>query len=83
VSYRYRGEYRLTEKGRKVALEILRRHRILEAFLFQLGMEADEACLEASKFDLFIGKKAVQRIYDAVGRPRTCPHGKVIPGVRS
>jgi DtxR family Mn-dependent transcriptional regulator len=83
VRYRYRGEYRLTEKGRKAASEILRKHRIIEAFLFQLGMEADEACCEASRFDLFMSRKVVERICDAIGRPRMCPHGKIIPEARS
>ncbi|MGB9631654.1 MAG: metal-dependent transcriptional regulator [Candidatus Methanodesulfokora sp.] len=83
ISYRYRGEYKLTERGKKLASEAIRKHRIVETFLFQLGMGADEACCEASRFDFFMSRKVVERICDAIGRPEVCPHGKVIPKVRS
>ncbi|MGY0288769.1 MAG: metal-dependent transcriptional regulator [Candidatus Methanodesulfokora washburnensis] len=83
IYYKYRGKYKLTEKGKALALEIVRKHRIVETFLFQLGMEADEACCEASRFDLFMSRKIVERICDAIGRPKMCPHGKIIPEARS
>lgn len=75
----YRG-VRLTEAGRKVALEILRHHRLLELYLTQaLGYSWDEVHDEAELLEHFISEKLEARIAEALGHPSFDPHGSPIP----
>lgn len=75
----YRG-VRLSETGRKVALEILRHHRLLELYLTQaLGYSWDEVHEEAELLEHFISEKLEARIAQALGNPSFDPHGSPIP----
>src|SRR5881227_1951740 len=68
---RYRGQ-QLTREGRKIALELVRHHRLLEMFLVRvLGYSWDEVHEEAERLE--------QRIFELLGRPELDPHGHVIP----
>lgn len=76
---RYRGQ-QLTRDGRKVALELVRHHRLLEMFLVQvLGYRWDEVHEEAERLEHVISERMEQRIFDLLGRPELDPHGHVIP----
>jgi DtxR family transcriptional regulator, Mn-dependent transcriptional regulator len=76
---RYRGQ-QLTREGRKVALELVRHHRLLEMFLVQiLGYSWDEVHDEAERLEHVISERMEQRIYDLLGRPDIDPHGHAIP----
>src|SRR5260370_5344948 len=76
---RYRGQ-QLTREGRKVALELVRHHRLLEMFLVQvLGYSWDEAHEEAERLEHVISERMEQRIFDLLGRPELDPHGHAIP----
>ena len=76
---RYRGQ-QLTREGRKIALELVRHHRLLEMFLVQvLGYRWDEVHDEAERLEHVISERMEQRIFDLLGRPRLDPHGHVIP----
>src|SRR5437868_12400059 len=76
---RYRGQ-QLTREGRKVALELVRHHRLLEMFLVQiLGYSWDEVHAEAERLEHVISERMEQRIFELLGRPQLDPHGHVIP----
>jgi DtxR family transcriptional regulator, Mn-dependent transcriptional regulator len=76
---RYRGQ-QLTDHGRRVALELVRHHRLLEMFLVQiLGYRWDEVHDEAERLEHVISERMEQRIFDLLGRPELDPHGHAIP----
>jgi DtxR family Mn-dependent transcriptional regulator len=76
---RYRGQ-QLTREGRKVALELVRHHRLLEMFLVQiLGYSLDEVHEEAERLEHVISERMEQRIFELLGRPELDPHGHAIP----
>jgi DtxR family Mn-dependent transcriptional regulator len=75
----YRG-VRLTEAGYKVALEVLRHHRLIESYLHQaLGYGWDEVHAEAEKLEHHISEAFEQRIAQWLGHPSHDPHGDAIP----
>src|ERR1700716_222119 len=76
---RYRGQ-QLTKEGRKVALELVRHHRLLEMFLVQiLDYSWDEVHDEAERLEHVISERMEQRIFELLGRPELDPHGHAIP----
>jgi DtxR family Mn-dependent transcriptional regulator len=76
---RYRGQ-QLTREGRKVALELVRHHRLLEMFLVQvLGYSVDEVHDEAERLEHVISERMEERIFELLGRPELDPHGHAIP----
>jgi DtxR family Mn-dependent transcriptional regulator len=76
-----RKEIELTAAGRKAAESIVRRHRIMERWLTDvLGLDWVTADEEAARLEHAVSEKVEQRLYEALGRPRTCPHGNPIPG---
>src|SRR5438270_13663764 len=81
VHDRYRGQ-QLTREGRKVALELVRHHRLLEMFLVQvLGYSWDEVHDEAERLEHVISERMEQRIFELLGRPELDPHGHAIPSL--
>jgi DtxR family Mn-dependent transcriptional regulator len=76
---RYRG-VRLTEKGRRVALEVIRHHRLLELFLVEnLGMTEDEVHAEAEVLEHALSEELEELIARKLGNPTIDPHGDPIP----
>jgi DtxR family transcriptional regulator, Mn-dependent transcriptional regulator len=76
---RYRGQ-QLTREGRKVALGLVRHHRLLEMFLVRvLGYSWDEVHDEAERLEHVISERMEQRIFELLGRPELDPHGHAIP----
>jgi DtxR family Mn-dependent transcriptional regulator len=76
---RYRG-VRLTDSGRRVALEMLRHHRLLETFLVErLGYGWDEVHGEAERLEHVISERFEERIAESLGHPTHDPHGDPIP----
>jgi len=77
---RYMG-VQLTPAGEKVALEIVRHHRLLELYLVQaLGYTWDNVHDEAERLEHHISEEFEERIDAFLGYPQTCPHGDPIPG---
>lgn len=75
----YRG-VRLTEGGEKVALEVIRHHRLLERYLMEaLGYNWDEVHAEAERLEHHISEDFEARIDRMLGYPTACPHGDPIP----
>jgi DtxR family Mn-dependent transcriptional regulator len=76
---RYRGQ-QLTREGKKVALELVRHHRLLEMFLVRvLGYGLDEVHEEAERLEHVISERMEARIFELLGRPELDPHGHAIP----
>jgi DtxR family Mn-dependent transcriptional regulator len=75
----YRGVL-LTPIGRRVAVAAIRRHRIVERFLADmLGYAWNEADRLAGSFEHDLPQEVEDRLYLALHRPATCPHGFPIP----
>jgi DtxR family Mn-dependent transcriptional regulator len=75
----YRG-VRLTERGTRVALEVVRHHRLLELFLVEsLGMTWDEVHAEAEVLEHVISEDLEDLIAAKLGNPAFDPHGDPIP----
>jgi DtxR family transcriptional regulator, Mn-dependent transcriptional regulator len=76
----YRG-VELTEVGRRRAMSVVRRHRIVERFLADmLGYSWSEADRLAPSFEHQLPQEVEDRLFVALDRPATCPHGFPIPG---
>jgi DtxR family Mn-dependent transcriptional regulator len=76
----YRG-VTLTPAGEKVALEVIRHHRLLEAYLSEaLGMPADRVHAEAEVLEHHISEELEALIAAKLGEPSHDPHGTPIPG---
>src|SRR5712692_5134763 len=76
---RYHGQ-RLTREVMKVALELVRHHRLLEMFLVKvLGYGWDQVHEEAERLEHVISERMEERIFDLLGRPELDPHGHAIP----
>jgi DtxR family Mn-dependent transcriptional regulator len=76
-----RKEIEMTSAGRRVAESIVRRHRIVERWLTDvLGLDWVAADTEAARLEHAVSEKVERRLYQTLGRPRTCPHGNPIPG---
>jgi DtxR family Mn-dependent transcriptional regulator len=76
---RYR-EIALTDRGRVLALEVIRHHRLLEAYLHQaLGMSWDKVHEEAEVLEHVLSEDLEDRIAELLGHPTHDPHGDPIP----
>ena len=76
---RYRG-VRLTARGRRVALEVIRHHRLVELFLVEsLGMTWDEVHDEAEVLEHALSEQLEELIATKLGDPTVDPHGEPIP----
>jgi DtxR family Mn-dependent transcriptional regulator len=74
------GAVTLTESGRRAALAMVRRHRLLETFLVnELGYGWDEVHDEAEVLEHAVSDRLVARIDAKLGFPRRDPHGDPIP----
>ena len=77
---RYRGA-RLTAKGERVALEVIRHHRLLEQYLSQtLGLPIDALHAEADRLEHALSEELEAHIDRSLGYPTRDPHGDPIPG---
>ena len=75
----YRG-VTLTPAGERVALEVVRHHRLVERFLVEaLGVPWDEVHQEADRWEHVLSEELEQRMDEALGFPTTDPHGDPIP----
>ncbi len=76
---RYHG-VRLTPAGERIALEIIRHHRLIELYLHQaLGYGWDEVDAEAERLEHHISEEFENRIDELLNYPSTDPHGDPIP----
>ena len=77
----YRGAV-LTEEGERVALEVVRHHRLLEQYLAEvLGFPWDRVHEEADRLEHHVSDQLESRLAEALGEPETDPHGHPIPSL--
>jgi DtxR family Mn-dependent transcriptional regulator len=75
----YRG-VKLTDKGRKIALDVIRRHRLSERLLTDfVRVDWDKVHDAACKLEHGIANDVIKKLEKALGHPKTCPHGNPIP----
>ena len=75
----YKG-VKLTETGRTIALDVLRRHRLTERLLTDiLGIEWSKVHNHSCKLEHAITSELIKPLEKALGYPETCPHGNPIP----
>ena len=80
VEYQKHQGVTLTREGKRAALEVIRHHRLLEAWLVQtLGYSWDEVHEEAERLEHVISEDFERRIAAAMGNPVRDPHGELIP----
>lgn len=82
VRYESRKGVRLSEGGEKLALRVLRRHRLIELFLVRvLELDWSEVHEEAEALEHALSDKVVDRLDKLLGHPAVDPHGDPIPSV--
>ena len=75
----YRG-VRLSEEGEREALRVIRRHRVIEAYLIErLGYSWDRVHAEAERLEHAASDELVERMASVLGDPEMDPHGSPIP----
>ncbi len=83
VAYAPRAGARLTPSGRRQALALLRRHRILETFLVRvLGFDWAEVHADAEILEHHVSDRVLEALDRLVGHPAEDPHGHAIPDRR-
>src|SRR2546428_1841896 len=76
-----RKEIELTARGDAAAAAIVRRHRIVERWLTDvLGLDWVPADAEAERLEHAVSVVVEATLYRALGKPKSCPDGKPIPG---
>lgn len=79
VYQRYKG-VTLTPQGEKIALEVIRHHRLIELYLMEaLGYSWDEVHEEAEELEHAVSPRFIERVAAALDHPATDPHGAPIP----
>lgn len=79
VYERYNG-VSLSDEGRASAVDLLRRHRLLELFLVKVvGMDWSEVHAEADRMEHAVSPRLIERIDELLGHPTIDPHGDPIP----
>lgn len=80
LNYEKYQELQLTEKGRKMALNIVRKHRLWEAFLFKMfDMSLHDIHREAELLEHQTSDLLAEKINEYLGHPKFDPHGDPIP----
>jgi DtxR family Mn-dependent transcriptional regulator len=76
-----RKEILLTDAGRQVGEAATRKHRLIERWLQkELQLSSTEAHEAAEGFEQGFTPMLLERLFESLGRPETCPHGNPIPG---
>jgi DtxR family transcriptional regulator, Mn-dependent transcriptional regulator len=80
VEYERHGGAGLSRAGRRRALEVVRHHRLIETFLYEvLDYPLEEVHEEAERLEHFISERFEERIAAKLGHPKIDPHGHSIP----
>lgn len=80
IHYEKSKGFRLTEKGRQIAISIIRRHRLWEVFLVEkLGFSWDEVHDMAEQLEHIQNNDLIEKLDAYLGHPESDPHGDPIP----
>ena len=80
INYEKSKGFKLTEKGRHIAINIIRKHRLWEVFLLEkLGFGWDEVHEMAEQLEHIQSERLIDRLDQYLGHPKSDPHGDPIP----
>ena len=80
IDYEPYGAISLTDEGRLIALQVVRRHRLIETYLVErLGFGWDEVHEEADRLEHAVSDRVLNRLDRTLGFPDRDPHGDPIP----
>ncbi len=80
VDYEAYSGVRLTPAGRRLALHVVRRHRLIELFLVRvMGIDWSEVHDEAERLEHAVSERLIERMDEMLGHPSVDPHGDPIP----
>lgn len=80
IHYKKYHGVRLTDQGERMALTVIRRHRLIELFLLQeLGYELHEVHAEAERLEHAVSDRFISALDRKLGTPDFDPHGDPIP----
>lgn len=83
VNYERYGKITLTREGKKRAVEVLRKHRLWETFLYEkLSFTWDEVHEVAEQLEHIQSAKLIDKIDELLGFPEFDPHGDAIPNAK-
>lgn len=70
----------LTQDGEKIALNVIRKHRLAECFFINmLGLKWEDVHEEACRFEHVLSDKVADALEEVLGHPVACPHGNPVP----
>ena len=73
-----KGMIIFTDKCKKAYLELVENHRVMETLMTNSGMDPDKACILWENIDYLIDHTSVDKVFDKLGKPESCTHGKKI-----
>lgn len=80
LTFQRYGKVELTEAGRKIAVLLIRKHRLWETFLYEkLDFTWDEVHEVAEQLEHVSSEKLISKLDEFLGKPKTDPHGEPIP----
>lgn len=72
----------LTDAGRRLAVSVMRKHRLAELLLVEvIGLAWEDIHVEACRWEHVMSEQVERRLIELLGHPTTCPHGNPIPGL--
>ncbi len=72
----------LSETGRALAVQVMRKHRLAECLLVSvIKLPWEEVHIEACRWEHVISESVERRLYELLGHSDRCPHGNLIPGL--
>lgn len=73
---------RLTDKGRELAISVMRKHRLAERLLVDvIGLRWEEVHAEACRWEHVMSEEVERRLVEVLNNPTTSPYGNPIPGL--
>ncbi len=75
---REHGMLALSSKGKEEYAKIIESHRVIETMMTRSGASLEDACRLSCYLDFIIDENTVDSIFNQLGKPESCPHGKKI-----
>lgn len=83
IDYEKYGKVKMTANGRRKAIDVIRKHRLWETFLYEkLGFTWDEVHEVAEQLEHIDSPKLIEKLDKFLGHPETDPHGDAIPNAK-
>ncbi len=83
VDYKKYGKLQLTEQGKDIAIQLLRKHRLWETFLYQhMNFKWEEVHEVAEQLEHIQSEKLIEELDKFLGYPQRDPHGAIIPNTK-